>query len=251
MDCPAEGEGEGIIMRGTTSMRNAKMFQVVAMLVLLGLLMMPVTMSANNLSNATIINSTFAEVGIMNLTSDSRGGAHSQIDLKIMSQTLHWQAYYGEITSRFVLSDGTDTFFNWDNPIPSGEVFASRDANIDWSQIACADYDTVQTEQAITGNSTDRVNLTFDTTNSRLFSVADTSIALGQCEYSTFTIDSTGEKGTFEEVLLESQNSMVYTAIVEADATAFTGETVDFQMLVAEDGLDDITTTYYFYAELE
>lgn len=207
-------------------------------------------MAEVNGTNATVVSSSrMATISIANAT-DIRGGASTMINLTFLTQTMYWQGYYGDVFNKVQLSDGTNLFYEWDNPVPEGEVYATRNTSIDWSKVTCADYGTVMKEQQITGFGLERVNNTFSSSNTNSFSVGSIPISSGQCSYAAYLFNASGEAGTFEEVLLESENNIIYTSIVVNDGSAFDQSTADFEMIVAEDGTDEVPTTYYFYAEI-
>ena len=43
---------------------------------------------------------------------------------------------------------------------------------------------------------------------------------------------------------------VAYTALIDQNTGGFNNETHDFQMIVAEDGSDEESTTYFFWVEL-
>jgi hypothetical protein len=227
---------------------NAKSFLA---FMLMAVMLISAVAAANNLSNVTPFNGSTAAITATDFSTSTLGGGATAVDLTFITQSLRWQGWYGDVAHNVELTDGVDLFFDWTQPVPEGEIFATTASSVDWSLIQCADYSTVQTEQVISGTGSDRVNLTFADANVNSFKVGDTDFGVGVCDYASFTIDSTGAPGTYEEVLLESQNNLIYTAIVSAGGSSFTGQPADFQMLVAEDGTDDVPTTYYFYAELQ
>ncbi len=189
-------------------------------------------------------------VPVANATT-ARGGAVTQLDISLYTQTLVWQGYWGRMVGTIVLEDDTgDQLFNWSNVV-SGEVFASRSATVDFSSIQCANASVVLSEETITGTGSDSVSSTFTSLSSQEFTVGRTTFLSGACDYSSYLYNSSATKGTYEEVLLHDTQDMVYMSILAENGQAFNSKSADFEIIVPEDGSDDVGTDYYFYAELD
>jgi len=196
--------------------------------------------------------------------------------------TQAWQGYFGNVSGTIELADATgDVMYNWTGLTdPTGEVYASTNATIAWANIQCFNF-TANGSMATSGESAgatnvagmnltqledafniadddgDGVDITFTDANSHAeFFTANLNFTVGEC-LSTDVFDSSGEgtDGTFEEVLLYEPTtaSVVFTALLESDASGFDSNPHDFEMLVLEDGHsgDGGSTTYYFFAEIE
>ncbi|MBN2566458.1 hypothetical protein JXB02_00035 [Candidatus Woesearchaeota archaeon] len=178
------------------------------------------------------------------------GGTSTQVDLVLLTQTQYWQGYYGSYNATISLKNAAGaSLFTW-GPARSGEVLAARSPYIDWEGLGCADAAQVLAENAITGNRSDAVNETFASPNVQAFSLAGIDYAQGQCQHATFLYNATQEAGTYEEVVMHDGTNAVYVSIVASEGEGFAGAAADFEMIVPEDGSDDVPTTYYFYAEI-
>lgn len=199
-------------------------------------------------------------------TADSAGN-HSAIagnvtELTVVgnSVTQSWQGYYGNVSGTIMLEDSSgNTMYNWSLASPQGEIFASEDSSVSWSNVQCFNWTENGTTLETTYNvndSVDGVNETFTDGNSHVaFSVGSTSFSAGEC-MSADIFDNSGSSsdGTFEEVLLaQSTGQIIFASLLEEDASGFDGSSHDFEMLVLEDGHsgNTETTAYYFYVELE
>lgn len=215
------------------------------------LLVMAIPLAAQEGAEDTLVLSTDSSRDPSITTTPTQGGAETQLDLSVMTQSLKWHGIYGDLLAVPTLSDGTDVFYNWTGESPQGEIFASRSGSVDWQSVTCAQAIDVQSEESITGTDSDSVSNTFNSSNVNSFDVGSSVFDTGDCGYAAFLIDDTGDHGTFEEILLHDGSDMVYTSILQPDTLGFNQENIDFQMIVPEDGTDDTATTYYLYAEIE
>lgn len=196
--------------------------------------------------------------------------------------TQSWQGYVGNVTGSIELADATgNVLYNWTGLAdPTGEVYASTNATVYWTNIQCFNFTAngtldgtaetgggtnlggmnltqLQSQYNIGDTDGDAVNNTFTGGNSHVeFFTANQQFSAGEC-LSTDVYDETGGgvDGTFEEVLLFEpvSSSVVFAALLENDETGFDDGEHDFEMLVLEDGHsgDTSSTTYYFFAEIE
>lgn len=213
---------------------------------------------------------------------EAQAGNVSSLVIHSTIATEAWQGYYGNVTGKIILADGNNyTFYDWDNPRPKGEVYASNGSGVDWPNIYCMNVshfrnkggegtedggnvaytvNMTQIEQIWGINDTDRdgLNETFNDTytDATGFTVGPVTIdVLDGCSmahpYSNETY-----MDDWQELLLSDNASLVFTAIIRDDGDGFqpgSGDIADFQMLVLENGhtgFESTTTTYYFYVEL-
>lgn len=194
--------------------------------------------------------------------------------------TQSWQGYFGSVSGGIKLADASDNIlYNWSVVSPEGEVYASTNSSIAWTNIQCFNltangtyndesgnggttnlYGTNVTQLESTFNvdssDLDSVNYTFSSFNHDSFFSASQEFAADECPSAQlFTNNSQSEDGLFEEVLLYEPvtASVVYTSILEESANGFNGSAIDFEMMVLEDGhgADTATTTYFFFVEIE
>jgi hypothetical protein len=212
--------------------------------------------------------------GVVNIneTSDERGNLSSipasnvsaqagnvtELNIEAVAITEAWQGYYGNITGTFTLEDAQDNvFYNWSGlGSIAGEVYASRDQNVDWSTINCTNQTEINDEDAYlgkTGNDPDSVNQTFNETNHDRFAVGSTVLGPDECPSTNAYTDSGKNESLWQQVLLsDGDPDTVYTTIIDEDQVGFNNKTYDFQLLVGENGNEtsQAPTTYYFYTEL-
>jgi len=182
----------------------------------------------------------------------AKGGNITAMNFSVETQTYYWQGFFGNVSGNIVLDDAAgNTFYDWAVSAPAGELYASRGSAIQWDNIICANSTHVASEEVLTGDGSDSVSNTFTSNNTQEFYVGTVRFPVDNCSYATKTYNSSGVKGTFEEILLYDDDSdLIYTTIIQNDAGGFNQQTVDFQILVAENGTDASSTPYYFFIEL-
>ncbi len=221
-----------------------------------------------------------------NSTSGSHGayaGNVTELNIGGGSVTQAWQGYFGNVSGTLQLADANNNvLYNWSLASPSGEVYASTNQTITWTNIQCFNFTangqggdesgnggttnlngtnltTLETLFNIDAGDIDGVDETFSLVGSvhDAFFTASQSFSAGECP-STALFDSTGEgvDGNFEEALLyePASGSVVFASIIESGSVnGYDGSDYDFEMLVLEDGhgVDVTATTYYFFVEIE
>jgi hypothetical protein len=203
--------------------------------------------------------------GTVGTTVEAQAGNVTLLSINDTRTTLRWQGYYGNVTGRITLEDGSgDRFYDWNIASPQGEIYASNKTSVSWTTIQCFNYSKAAGEQVITlrnledsynMNATDKdgVNETFNATYQSTFKVGTKTISSADSCPTAYTfVNSLQQASSFPEVLLtDNVSAIVYTALLEQDATGFDGLTHDFQMIVGENGDDAAVTNYYFFVELE
>ncbi|MBR9705068.1 hypothetical protein GOV12_06665 [Candidatus Pacearchaeota archaeon] len=206
-------------------------------------------------------------------------GNVTEVNIAATSTTKTWQGYYGNVTGVVELTDGNNnTLYNWTVDSPNGEIYAANDSNIVWTNIMCfnltangtgcndgttnrggsspCSQNTSQWNLAFGVNETrdvDGLNETFNRKDHDLFYTNSLEFASGECPNTRLHNDIGDEY--FQEILLWSpeRNATVFASKIYNNDDSFDEKTVDFEMIVLEDGhgTDEAITTYYFYAELE
>lgn len=216
-------------------------------------------------------------------SAQAQAGNVTELNINGFSITRAWQGYFGNVTGTIQLADASDNIlYNWSLASPQGEIYASTNSSITWSNIQCFNYtatgtyadDTAnagatslygtnltQLESSfnITSDDVDGVNETFTLSGAGTHDAFYSSSLLfseGECQNTQLFSDAgTGENNKFEEALLyePTSRSIIFTSLLDEDVLGFDGAPHDFEMLVLEDGhgTDTSTTTYYFYVELE
>jgi hypothetical protein len=234
-------------------------------------------------ANVSFVNSSTATpdspIGL-----NAVAGNVTEVNVFGFTTTQSWQGYYGNVSGTITLSDSFDkTLYNWSLANPQGEIYASMNNSVIWTNVQCLNFTatgTYQNEDINRGSTSkyginltqlesmfnievddvDGVNETFslNTTNSAhdRFYTNSLEFSTGECP-STFLFDNTGTgvDNKFEEILLYDPNtrSVIFTSLLEDNVFGFDNRTHDFQMLVLENGHsgDIDTTPYYFYVELQ
>jgi len=183
------------------------------------------------------------------------GGYISKLNLTATTQNPHWKGFAGWIDGRFTLDDSSgSTLYDWTLSSVSGEVYATRNSTTaSWTEVACANSTQIDAEDTYLSHiGEDNISSTFSGTNTGTFIVAGKTISAGTCS-STYTyVNNVSQSTDFEEVLLYDNQSIIFTTILEQDATGYDGNTYDFQMIAPENGNESLgwVTAYYFYVEL-
>lgn len=211
-------------------------------------------------------------------------GNITPMDIEGYTITQSWQGYYGNVTGAIILSDSSDNvMYNWTLASPNGEVFASTNSSITWSNIQCFNYTAsgnitafnateIETAGAtnlgglnltvlegrfsIGVNDSDGVNETFKywAGGHDQFYVNNQQFSDSECRSTRVYTNNGPVANSYEEVLLFEpvSSSVIFTALLENDITGFNSQTSDFEMLVLENGHsgDVNPTTYFFYVEI-
>ncbi|MCW8966037.1 MAG: hypothetical protein OQK82_05035 [Candidatus Pacearchaeota archaeon] len=227
-----------------------------------------------------------------NDTADSAiafAGNVTELDISAFTNTQSWQGYFGNVSGTIQLADANDNvMYDWYLASPEGEVYASIEGSISWTNVQCFNFTAEGTLASDSGqrgstslygmnlsdleaayglayDDVDGVDETFDldgalTNNDGthdLFYTNNLEFSDGEClSANIFSGAHAGEDDYFEEVLLYDPDtqSVIFTSLLEeSDTAGFDDAYHDFEMLVLENGhgTDLDTTTYYFYVELE
>lgn len=200
-------------------------------------------------------------------TVNAEAGNVTELSITGVSQTKTWQGYYGNVSGTIILEDAQgNRFYDWTAAEPQGEVFASMNQTVTWTDVNCAPIDdsgyltTWNDNYNITYEDYDNINVTYNLTDHPQFYVG-TLTQLG-CRTTYTFVNDARQFNDFPGVLLasDSNGTLIFTAIIEnrtigarEGKPGFDGADHDFQILVAEDGQggNDAVTPYYFWIELE
>jgi hypothetical protein len=247
-------------------------------------LMLPTKAIEPNGANVTEIRTETANTSTAG-QHEAQAGNVTQLNILAYSTTQSWQGYFGNISGTIQLASAdSKVLYNWSLADPQGEVYASTNSTISWSNIQCFNFTatgtysgsetpgainlfgtnltTLETNFGINSSDVDGVNETFTLIHGGIgqhdeFYTANRQFSEGECiSTRVFSSSGTGENNKFEEVLLYEPTtaSVIFTSLIEPGTVAgFDGQDYDFEMLVLENGhdADTSTTTYYFFVELE
>lgn len=187
------------------------------------------------------------------------GGTITTLTMSVTQQDAFWKAYVGNITGTLTLDDSSgNTIYQWamTNADITGEVYASRANNVDWSVVNCSNSTEIETEDTalgFSGTEVDTINKTFNESTHQEIKVAGRTIASDTCRSTATYVNDTKEdisSATFQEVLFQSGSDIIYASPLNQGSTDYTGlASVDFQLLLADD-VTTAVTTYYFYVEI-
>jgi hypothetical protein len=211
----------------------------------------------------------------------AQAGNVTQLNINGYSTTQTWQGYFGNVTGTIQLTDSNDrAFYNWTLASPEGEVYASTNQTVSWTNVQCFNFTAagsrvgeagqggttslngtnlsqLETSFNIAHDDVDGVNETFTFIGAGThdaFFTANRQFDEGECRSTRIYSASGPVSNQFEEVLLyePTTTSVVFASLLEEDVTGFNSGTHDFEMLVLEDGhgTDIAVTTYYFFVEL-
>lgn len=182
--------------------------------------------------------------------------------------TDRWQGFYGNVTGTIILDDASGySLYNWPLTSAEGEIYAVNSSTTpNWDNLICfnftgmpADYNMtlgdLQGGLGMTSTEPDNVNNTFNMSFTGSFTIGSTNTIdrdSGCSAVSLYVSDAHDEVKFNETILMTnaSDDTIVYVSILEQDATGFSGASLDFQMIVGDDGSDTATTPYWFYMEL-
>jgi hypothetical protein len=188
---------------------------------------------------------------------NTSGGSFSIITINSTTQTPRWKAFLGNVTGKIGLWDGSNnSVYDWDLEVTTGEIYTTRNpSTIDWSGIECANISHIYNEEinlSINTSDEDSINNTFNTASHEAFYTASTYWEANECLGIATNINNARQTANFQEVLLYSDNYLIYTGLLEDGEQGYNGKYYDFQVIVPNDAQQgkSINTLYYFYLEL-
>ncbi len=198
---------------------------------------------------------------------EAQAGNVTALTINTTRITQRWQGYYGNITGTITLDTADEmTLYSWELANPEGEIYAvNGSATPSWANVEClqfnrsvtnTDLTMLQTNLGMSTTDADNVNNTFNMTFVGSFNIGDTNTINSEdnCSLVSLHVNDNQDQLSFNETILiddtNDNNLIIYTALLEQDATGFSGSSLDFQMIVGENGETVESTTYYFYAEL-
>jgi len=170
-------------------------------------------------------------------------------NLSTEMSTYRWSGLYGTVEGVIYLGDSNnDTMINW--TAEGRVVFASNASSLTWASLADADEATVNAMYTYLAGATDADN--YSTT------FTEGAENIGSDLYPALTSDfayttNNAYTDTWKTYSLTDGDEIVWAGRVIRDGTSYNGETVDYQMIIPEDGTGgtEVATTYYLWAELQ
>jgi hypothetical protein len=184
---------------------------------------------------------------------DVAGGNVSESDLQADRDVTDWAGFYGNLDQTVTLSDG-DTFYQWTaGNIDGAAIIAAGDeagsfsgdtSNLgDPSDVGNLDgVPTTGTERVSnTYNETDGQPADFDISTTAPAATLDFGDVVSGEPFENFLYNSTADTGS----------DPVYVAEANDGATAYNGETADYQLLVGTTDTGDASENFEFFAKIE
>ena len=199
---------------------------------------------------------------------EAQAGNVTALTINATRITKRWQGYYGNITGTITLDDAdNNTLYDWKMASPEGEIYAVNASAVSWPDVFCFNFSNNKSQgqsnlQKFNGTDLegslgigptdgDGVDETFNRTFTGTFQVGSKTInSESGCSLVSLNVNDVADELNFNETILTDNNSVIYTTLLEQDKTGFQGSTLDFQMIVGENGDVSGPSTYYFYVEL-
>ncbi len=181
-------------------------------------------------------------------TITAEAGNISQANVDANMSTYRWAGLVGNVTGSIILGDANeDVMFEWS--AVGNLVFASQSATVTWTALADAAPATVVSAYTyLTTGMSDAYDTTFteaaENIGSNIFTTLTSDFAL------TWNNESTP---TWKTYSLTDGSAIVFAGLVSEDGTDYAGNTIDYQIILPEDGTagNIVTQTYNLWIELE
>lgn len=169
------------------------------------------------------------------------------LNLSSTQQTFRWVGLYGNVSGEIKLGNSqSNVLYSW--TAIGKYVYASTASSISWTTVNISNLTGILTAFPYLDNGSDNYTLTFDTTGT-----IDSEI-LGVIPNvpTAVTYNSTGSPIWPTYSLMDGTNVLFATQVNASGNNAFSNETVNYQMIIPENGLGQNTlpTEYYLWVEL-
>lgn len=169
-------------------------------------------------------------------------------NLATNQSTFRWTALLGNVSGNIILGDDdSNTLYQW---TANGTLVYASNGTVTWSSLVDADYTTVTDRYTFlaSGSGSDDYNSTFNYTSA--ISIGSNIFSLTS-DYAVTETTGTSDWRTFS---LTDGTEIVWAGQVVEDGSAYrAGTTVDYQMIIPEDGTsnDQTPTEYNLWVELQ
>lgn len=185
-------------------------------------------------------------------TISAEGGNITNISASVRQQSSYWHAFYGDIVKQIFLADSgaSNLVYDWGSQALNGWIFFSNESSVDWSGVAAATNADLAAENVELSLGNDAENITNTLALQTHNAIAD--IGAGPIPADTsFNVNTTSQTAGVEwsTVFLTGGTAAIYGGEVVQDQLSYSGNTVDFQVMVpvASTG----SRTYNIYAGIE
>lgn len=213
----------------------------------------PFPTAPNSVTNIT----SYSNNNTIGAQFNASGGTITEYNINAQTTNYRWKAYVGNVSGSLSLLDATNNaVYDWSITSVTGEIYATRnDTIINWDAISCANASNIALEQSgLNHNHTaiDNINKTFNHTNHPSFFAGISAITQNSCRASHLNVNNTVQSTYFAQVLLQNNQVVIYTTLLENHKPGFNNKTYDYQVLLPENAAmgPNPSTPYYFYVEL-
>ena len=188
------------------------------------------------------------------------GGNITSVNLQINSTTLHWQAFYGNITAGLRLASNqsgtTYTVKSWTVDSLRGVVYVSPSNNVNFASLSSYSpvLNDLDTAFPFLSGANDRANNTgTDSSNSALQVGTYTISANSRPVIQTYNGSS---QLAWTQVVLNYGNvnssaDYVFAVPINASGNAYDNSSANYQVMVPANATSGASSTYYFYGEIQ
>lgn len=171
-------------------------------------------------------------------------GNITSVNLDVQQSTFRWVGLLGNVTGSIVLGDSASSvFYSWS--ARGNLVYAAQSASIAWENLSDANNaEVIGVAAFLGGGVNDAYNATFidspESIDSDIFTIS-----------SDYAITDTANATVWKTYSLWDDTTLVWAGKVVENGTSYRNTTVDYQMIIPEDGTggDTTPTTYYLWVE--
>lgn len=181
-------------------------------------------------------------------TVDLEAGNILNADLNTNQSTLRWAGLYGNASGTLKLADSSEfTMYTW---LALGRVvYASAVGAPAWENFAdAAKADVVGIYDWL---EPDSLSDSYDNTFDNVAEPFDSELFEGETSDYALTYDDTGTP-TWKTYSFWDTTNIIFAGLVDPQGTSYTGQLVDYQMIIPEDGTNqnDAATPWTLFMEL-
>jgi hypothetical protein len=175
----------------------------------------------------------------------TEGGNITSANVSSDTLTDRWASFYGNVTGAIILTDlaGTNNVYSWTwNASDGGEVCLSESDAFDFTSAVAGDGAAIDTAMGW-GSGSDLGDLTYTGAGGSITFAGVTAIT---------TADSVTLEGSssFTDVVVSDTTNLAFCTDIDNSGTNYNGNAAQYEVMVPTNDSVGVTTTYYFYMEL-
>jgi hypothetical protein len=188
------------------------------------------------------------------------GGNITAVNLQINSTTLHWQAFYGNVTAGLRLASGqsgtTYTVKAWTVSNLTGMVYVSPSSNVDFSALSSYSPTLADVDAAFPflSGANDAATASGSNNANPLIRVGSYTIPANSRPIIQ-TNNGSNYPAWTQVVLnfgnLSSSSHYVFAVPINSSGNAYDNTPAHYQIMVPANATAGASTTYYFYGEIQ